>query len=132
MKIPENAKPYRAIVNGVEHVYEAGADVEVAPGVEELIEAADNFPADPDPVVPPFAGGGGGVLAVTATNGTLDKTWQEIRNATFSVLEMADEQYLQIGCVEDEGDYIVSYWTFGMTEPLLFIADSADGYPSVQ
>lgn len=44
MKIPENANPYRAIVNGVEHAYEAGAETEVADGVAELINAANNFP----------------------------------------------------------------------------------------
>ena len=70
-----------------------------------------------------------GVLAVTDNNRTLDKTWQEIHDATFSVLTTAEGQMLQMGCIEDEGAYLVIYWTFGMSEPNLYIADSASGYP---
>ena len=39
MKIPENANPYRVIVNGVEKVYEAGATVTDDASVNEIIEA---------------------------------------------------------------------------------------------
>jgi len=82
MKIPENANPYRAIVNGVEHAYEAGAETEVADGVEELINAADNFPPAAEEVQPPFSGGGGGSLVVTLTEKegviSTDKTAGEI------------------------------------------------------
>jgi hypothetical protein len=93
--IPEGANPYRAIVNGVEHDYEAGSRAAVAPGVKELINAADNFPPAAEEVKPPFAGGGGGgggVLVVnvvfdsTAQTATLDKTWQEIHDADLSVV----------------------------------------------
>lgn len=88
MKIPENANPYRVIVNGVEHAYEAGEETTVAPGVEELINAADNFPPTAEEVKPPFAGGGGGggALVVKLTtpdnrNFTADKTMGEIFEA---------------------------------------------------
>lgn len=88
MKIPENANPYRVIVNGVEHAYEAGEETTVAPGVEELINAADNFPPAAEEVKPPFAGGGGGggALVVKLTtpdnrNFTADKTMGEIFEA---------------------------------------------------
>lgn len=71
--IPEGANPYRAIVNGVEHDYEAGSQAPVAPGVAELINAAENFPPAAEEVQPPFAGGGGGggggVLVVEAIAG---------------------------------------------------------------
>ena len=71
-----------------------------------------------------------GVLAVTVNNGTLDKTWQEIHDATFSVLTTAEEgQMLQMGCIEDEGAYLAVYWTFGMSQPNVYIAESASGYP---
>lgn len=70
-----------------------------------------------------------GVLAVTDNNRTLDKTWQEIHDATFSVLNTAEGQMLQMGCIEDEGAYLVVYWAFGISEPNIYIADSASGYP---
>ena len=71
----------------------------------------------------------GGVLIVNVSNDTLDKTWQEISDAGFSVLhDEYDEQLLQIGCSEDEGNYLVSYWTFG-SDPILFIASSTSAYP---
>lgn len=74
--------------------------------------------------------GDGGLLIVNESNHTLDKTWQEISDAGFSVLHSQyDEQLLQMGCVEDEGDYLVSYWTFGLANLVLFIASSASAYP---
>lgn len=74
----------------------------------------------------------GGVLIVNESNKTLDKTWQTISDAGFSVLHsQLNGQLLQFGCVEDEGDYLVTYWTFGLTEPMLYIADSASGYPTL-
>ena len=74
--------------------------------------------------------GGGGVFIVNESNGTLDKTWQEISDAGFSLLHRQDgEQLLQMFCAEDEGDYIVTYWTFGLANPILFIASSSSAYP---
>ena len=54
MKIPENANPYRVIVNGVEKVYEAGATVTDDASVNEIIEAGKKFPPEAPPAVPPF------------------------------------------------------------------------------
>lgn len=140
MKIPENANPYRAIVNGVEHAYEAGAETEVAEGVEELINAAGNFPADPAPVIPPFGtgggGGGGGVLVVNAVTDseantfTLNKTWQEIHDA-----------FLSSGAVisDIEGSLVTAITGVGSIAPNRYVVESggeayvtstSDGYPA--
>lgn len=73
-----------------------------------------------------------GVLMVTESNLTLDKTWQEIHDAVFSVLVTSNEQLLQLGCSEDDGDYLVAYWTFGLEQPIVYIAESASGYPVEQ
>lgn len=73
--------------------------------------------------------GGGGVLKVTESNNTLDKTWQEINDAGFSILTTSGEQALQMACMEDEGDYLVTYWSFGWAEPSLYIASSPSDYP---
>lgn len=54
MKIPENANPYRVIVNGVEKVYEAGATVTDDASVNEIIEAGKKYPPEAPPVAPPF------------------------------------------------------------------------------
>ena len=77
-------------------------------------------------------GGGGGVFIVNeSADDTLDKTWQEISDAGFSVLLRSEtgERLLQMSCIEDEGDYIVTYWTYGMHDPRLYIASSTSGYP---
>ena len=74
--------------------------------------------------------GGGGVLIVNESNNTLDKTWQEISDAGFSVLNnQYGEQLLHMSCAEDEGDYLVTYWTVGLADPILFNAISASAYP---
>ena len=73
----------------------------------------------------------GNVLIVNADNdGILDKTWQEISDAGFSVLYTQDgSQLLQIYCAENNGEYMVSYWTFEMESASVFIASSASSYP---
>ena len=76
-------------------------------------------------------GGGGGVLKVTSSGGTLDKTWAEIYAAGFSVMHDEVGGYIQLDAVEDEGDYLVAYWAFGLSEPKIFIASSENGYPEV-
>ena len=38
-------------------------------------------------------GSGGGVLVVTDTDGTLDKTWQEIHDASFAILVNESDEY---------------------------------------
>lgn len=74
----------------------------------------------------------GGVLIVTNTNGTLNKTWKEIHDAAPLVWVEEDGGYFALGAVlEVSGNYIA---TFVQPQPdmnniLLFITDSADGYP---
>jgi hypothetical protein len=145
MKIPENANPYRAIVNGVEHAYEAGAETTVAPGVEELINAADNFPPAAEEVQPPFAGGGGGGGALvvnvteTVTNDvtvyTADKTFSEISAAfplVISVCANGDEtnaawaQYIY----SSESDNIFSVALIAKGNIKDFTAPDVNSYPS--
>ena len=141
MKIPENANPYRAIVNGVEHAYEAGAETTVAPGVAELINAADNFPPAAEEVQPPFAGGGGGGGAtIVHANldaggaGSLDKTAGEIIAAWQTgpvVLIESTDGFGVIGagpasiCRTKSGGFQVSSASL-----LLYEAANANDYPA--
>lgn len=79
-------------------------------------------------------GSGGGVLVVTidADTGALDKTWQEIHDAGFAVTfgDGADLSYaVCLGIYSEDGEYGVSFWTFGLADPVTFITSSADGYP---
>lgn len=78
------------------------------------------------------ASAGGGALIVTAANGTLNKTWKEIHDAAPLVWVEEGGGYFALGAVlEVGGNYIA---TFVQPQPdmnniLLFITDSADGYP---
>lgn len=74
--------------------------------------------------------GAGGLLQVQVNNGTLDKTWKEITDAPFSVVKDSDGVvYLYMGGFSEDGEYCVNYWSYGLSHPGLFIADSQDGYP---
>ena len=79
--------------------------------------------------------GGGGVLIVTETNGTLDKTWQEIHDATFAVVVAGDSREPVIISTFFESTYVVACVGDpdggGLTE-ISYIATSADGYPALQ
>lgn len=77
---------------------------------------------------------GGGVLTVHEGEGkVLDKTWQEIYDAGFSVLELSvgGRTYGVLAqIVESDEDYVVVYVTLGQTlRPQIYVANSADGYP---
>ena len=70
--------------------------------------------------------GGGGALVVTATEGTLNKTWQEIHDAAplVSYYNPSDGQYRWLTAIGAEGsEYWVTFDSAGAT------ASSADGYP---
>lgn len=79
-------------------------------------------------------GSGGGVLVVTDTNGTLDKTWQDIVDAEYSVLKHQEGvgyykydplSMAYTGPGDDETVvYVVAY---GQAQ---FATTSASGYPS--
>ena len=73
---------------------------------------------------------GGGVLVVHDVDGTLDKTWQEIHDADFAVLKgLSDATWWITGAVEDEGDYLVGFYSYGL-EARSYIASSPSGYPA--
>ena len=79
-------------------------------------------------------GGGGGVLVVHPDeNGVLDKTWQEIYDAGFSVLELSfgGRSYgILAQIAESGGDYAVIFATLGQSmSPRIYVANSANGYP---
>lgn len=78
----------------------------------------------------------GGVLVVTDTDGTLDKTWQEIHDADYIVVKRNEDgilYYLALGLVANiEGmGYVVmvaKYDGEGIT-PYAYTAETANGYP---
>lgn len=83
------------------------------------------------------AGGGGGILVVHVNEetGALDKTWQEIYDAGFCVMERYFEEegttskgYLTISGIGFEGDEFFGGF-FYADGVIPFLADSADGYP---
>lgn len=81
-------------------------------------------------------GSGGGVLVVTDTNGTLDKTWQEIHDAMlvgYVVIDDGTNSLCAIGAVADarSGSYKVSTCSLGGTTLRAYTTDSASGYPTL-
>lgn len=78
---------------------------------------------------------GGGVLVVTDTDGTLDKTWQEIHDASFAILVNESDEYSKdcamFSYMNREGrDEPYSYnVTFG--DDATYTASSASGYPTL-
>lgn len=83
---------------------------------------------------------GGGVLVVTDTNGTLDKTWQEIYDAAPAVIFGRTRNngkkivtYLE-NVYESDGSYIVTVGAISAVkvEDVQYIASSASGYPSIE
>lgn len=71
-----------------------------------------------------------GVLQVRDNNGTLDKTWKEITDSTFSVLvKDSGQMALYMGGFSEDETYIVGYWSSGMSTPATYSTDSQDGYP---
>lgn len=81
------------------------------------------------------AGGGSGILIVTETDGTLDKTWKEIHNALASgtivaIPESGTDAFLHIAreASVEEGNYSIFLFETGM----YFTTDSENGYPTVE
>ncbi len=78
-------------------------------------------------------GTGGGVLAVTDTDGTLDKTWQEIHDAFVSVGAVVCNElpfpyaFVVSGCIENSNGN--EYTVFVGYEGNAYVASSASGYP---
>lgn len=73
---------------------------------------------------------GGGVLVVTDTDGTLDKTWQEIHDAMLSGGAVIQDDGASVNLVLrvlwGKGTYIVECGSFGSFETA-----SASGYPTL-
>lgn len=83
---------------------------------------------------------GGGVLVVNFNeNGTLDKTWQELLDATFSVIPMSQSDsiillivyyvYERVPLVGGDTEYVVK--AFNHDDAVEFVASSASGYPVI-
>lgn len=80
-------------------------------------------------------GSGGGVLVVTDTEGTLDKTWQEIADADIAVVIVASENktsHLTVYNVS-ESNHAVSCIIMGRSGAVerVYQASSASGYPTL-
>ena len=77
-------------------------------------------------------GGSGGVLVVHDNNGTLDATWQQIKDAGFAVLNIEDTIGLSTKIIsnESEEEYSVRFTTFtsmGFDDPISYMANSPTG-----
>lgn len=81
---------------------------------------------------------GGGVLVVTETDGTLNKTWQEIHDGGFGVIAVGDDtdiSYMPITNVYRSGDeYGVGALntTVATLVTTWYMASSADEYPELE
>ena len=78
-------------------------------------------------------GTGGGALIVHDNDGTLDKTWQEIADAGFAILNI--EGTVGFTCNLEHSDaYYVTFATIlptgtGFDDPFGYATESANGYP---
>lgn len=79
------------------------------------------------------AGGGGGVLIVTADNdGVLDHTWNEIAS-NWAVLHYGTQYAPLVQVAEGDANYGVVFVSLGQQiTPIIGTTDSADGYPVLQ
>lgn len=76
-------------------------------------------------------GSGGGVMIVNDVNGTLDKTWQEIYDAGFSVIKEPNGLLMFCaGALTYDGNYIAPYFNPMLNTVIDWTASSANGYPS--
>jgi hypothetical protein len=106
--------------------------------VEPLeVKTTDAFRAAVKKDAPKSEGGGsgGGVLVVTDTNGTLDKTWKEIHDAMLSGGSVVSFSETDIGSIvvarynnKGEEYTIKAYGAGGSFTD--YVASSADGYPT--
>lgn len=79
-------------------------------------------------------GSGGGVLVVTDTDGTLDKTWTEIYNGMASGVvvitnDTTNERTIVTECIHSRDGYIV-VGGFSQAWSPMWMAETADGYPT--
>ena len=72
-------------------------------------------------------GSGGGVLVLTDTDGTLDKTWQEIHDAMLSggvTIVIPDDGVYAVDSIYIDTKYFVG------ASGAEWISETADGYPA--
>lgn len=76
---------------------------------------------------------GGGVLVVTETDGTLDKTWQEIHDVDFAVIKVGESTLPVYEVVKSGVTYLVNSMKYqsGTFILMSYSAPSASGYPMV-
>lgn len=86
------------------------------------------------------ANSGSGVLVVTDTEGTLNKTWQEINDAGFAVRKLAMPDVMGGGAsfsllsfTSKSGGFSAVFYSEydGTLEEMVYVADTADGYPTL-
>jgi hypothetical protein len=105
------------------------------------VYVSDGFRAAINKAVPKSEGGGsgGGVLVVTDTDGVLDKTWQEIHDAfvagSVRIQNGTDTNTLTIvrgvQYHSKSGEYRVEPASAGSWQLEIYVASSADGYPTL-
>lgn len=103
IKIPDYRSPYEVIVNGVKQIYSAGATVEVADEIADIIEASEaaRLPEAPAPEIPAAIQGANMALNELKANGQIGYTTMgevvpetEMTGADGSfVAEMADPHF---------------------------------------
>lgn len=106
--------------------------------VRDLPDALAQNLIDAGIVVEIGGGSGGGVLVVTDTDGTLDKTWQEIHDAFVSgsvrIQNGTDTNtLLNVLAVEyssKAGEYMVKSAPSDNWSPETYVVSSASGYPT--
>lgn len=80
------------------------------------------------------SGGGGSssdeILVVKQTDSILDKTWQEIHDATLAIIKFSSDIWFIYSISIDDGSYILYAWNPEIASQM-YITDSANGYPTV-
>ena len=77
------------------------------------------------------ANAGGGVLIVHVTDGVLDKTWKELDDAVFSVLDDRAGNGLlwSTGTYGEDGYYSIGYYGIALQDAIIYHTNSENGYP---
>lgn len=117
----------------------ANADVEAGNGAVYSFNFGIDNNDDTSVEATTWSKGGGGVLVVHDEDGTLDKTWQEIKDADFAVLKLTEQDSydtfwaasVTVG-TDKSGADIFSVYFVGRNTTNSYIASSADGYPSAE
>lgn len=117
-----------------------------AEGYSFVFDTGDTFTCTSDTAYPTAesvsdetGGGSGGVLVVTDTEGTLDKTWQEIHDAMLSGGAVVSFSETDTGSVvtamyndKEEAYVIIVCDRVGAGEFATYVASTASGYPSIE